>query len=92
MASSIAQIMQSMGLEYIILPCEAEKREREEEGDWKGQKGAVNERKERRGGRERDENGKAVGGWRGENERVRESQSYEEKKRGIREREDVEWA
>lgn len=38
MASSIAQIMQSMRLEYIILSCELGRGEQEEERDWKGQK------------------------------------------------------
>lgn len=38
MASSIAQIMQSMRLEYIILSCELERGGMQgEERDWKGQ-------------------------------------------------------
>lgn len=60
MASSIAQIMQSMRLEYIILSCELErgsKRRREIERD---RERSVNEGKRKRV-RERDENGKALG-------------------------------
>lgn len=70
MASSIAQIMQSMRLEYIILSCEPERGLREEERDWKGQseecewgKGKMSESDENRkvwGGR-RERGGELVG-------------------------------
>lgn len=39
MASSNAQIMQSMRLEYIILSCEPERGGAKELRDWKGQSG-----------------------------------------------------
>lgn len=65
MASSIAQIMQSMRLEYIILSCELER------GGGKGRREigrdrarSVNEGKKKRV-RERDENGKVQGRWMG---------------------------
>lgn len=69
MASSIAQIMQSMRLEYIILSCELERGGSE----WRREIGrdrerSANERK-RKQVRKRDESGKALGWWKGREEK-----------------------
>lgn len=83
MASSIAQIMQSMRLEYIILSCELERGGSERREIGRDRERSVNEGKRKRV-RERDENGKALGRWRAREEK-RVSEGERKREKGISE-------